>query len=61
MLLHPPRLLLTTTQQGTVHIFNLANNGGTDSAKAQKSRLSFMGGLGLLPSSLDDYVRRMSG
>jgi hypothetical protein len=42
--------------QGTVHIFNLANNGGSESAKAQKSRLSFMGGLGLLPSSLDDYV-----
>jgi hypothetical protein len=39
-----------------VHIFNLANNGGSESAKAQKSRLSFMGGLGLLPSSLDDYV-----
>jgi hypothetical protein len=46
----------TRDVQGTVHIFNLANNGGSESAKAQKSRLSFMGGLGLLPSSLDDYV-----
>jgi WD40 repeat protein len=48
--------LCVSSDRGTVHIFNLANNGGTDSAKAQKSRLSFMGGLGLLPSSLDDYV-----
>jgi hypothetical protein len=39
-------------------VFNIASSaGGADSAKAQKSRLSFMGGLGLLPSSLDDYVR----
>lgn len=48
--------LCVSSDRGTVHIFNLANNGGSESAKAQKSRLSFMGGLGLLPSSLDDYV-----
>lgn len=44
-----------TSLQGTVHVFNIGSM-GPESTKAQRSRLSFMGGLGLLPSSLDDYV-----
>lgn len=47
--------LCVSSDKGTVHVFNIGSM-GPESTKAQRSRLSFMGGLGLLPSSLDDYV-----
>jgi len=47
--------LCVSSEKGTVHVFNIAKQ-GAENAKAQKSRLSFAAGLGILPSGLDDYV-----
>jgi len=48
--------LCVSSDRGPVHIFNFASGTGAESHKAQKSSLSFIGGLGILPSSLENYV-----